>query len=179
MATKKYLDYAGLKRVLAKLLPGARKIWHGTLAEWKALSEAERDKYDQAEIIDGSGYQTVSQTKTGTLPVTKTGTFPVTKTKGRVNSNCVLTEGTWFVFVGLMFHPDHLQGDVALTIGNIETGACVRCTTLSKDIDNVNLVDIVTIAEGESKAVGINIMDSPVVNISDSFLWNVKAVRVA
>ena len=55
MATKKYLDYAGLKRVLAKLLPGARKIWHGTLAEWKALSEAERDKYDQAEIIDGSG----------------------------------------------------------------------------------------------------------------------------
>ena len=57
MATKKYLDYAGLKRVLAKLLPGARKIWHGTLAEWEALSEAERDKYDQAEIIDGSGYQ--------------------------------------------------------------------------------------------------------------------------
>lgn len=57
MATKRYLDYAGLKRVLAKLLPGARKIWHGTLAEWKALSEAERDKYDQAEIIDGSGYQ--------------------------------------------------------------------------------------------------------------------------
>lgn len=57
MATKRYLDYAGLKRVLAKLLPGARKIWHGTLAEWKALSETERDKYDQAEIIDGSGYQ--------------------------------------------------------------------------------------------------------------------------
>lgn len=57
MATKRYLDYAGLKRVLAKLLPGARKIWHGTLAEWKALPEAERDKYDQAEIIDGSGYQ--------------------------------------------------------------------------------------------------------------------------
>lgn len=52
MATKKYLDYAGLKRVLAKLLPGARKIWHGTQAEWNALSAAERDKYDQAEIID-------------------------------------------------------------------------------------------------------------------------------
>ena len=49
---KKYLDYAGLKRVLKHLLPGARKIWHGTLAEWKALSETERDKYDQAEIID-------------------------------------------------------------------------------------------------------------------------------
>lgn len=54
---KQYLDYAGLKRVLKHLLPGARKIWHGTLDEWKALSEAERDKYDQAEIIDGSGYQ--------------------------------------------------------------------------------------------------------------------------
>ena len=54
---KKYLDYAGLKRVLKHLLPGARKIWHGTLAEWEALSEAERDKYDQAEVIDGSGYQ--------------------------------------------------------------------------------------------------------------------------
>ena len=54
---KKYLDYAGLKRVLKHLLPGARKIWHGTLAEWEALSETERDKYDQAEIIDGSGYQ--------------------------------------------------------------------------------------------------------------------------
>lgn len=54
---KQYLDYAGLKRVLKHLLPGARKIWHGTLDEWKALSEAERDKYDQAEVIDGSGYQ--------------------------------------------------------------------------------------------------------------------------
>ena len=53
---KKYLDYAGLKRVLKRLLPGARKIWHGTLAEWEALSETERDKYDQAEVIDGSGY---------------------------------------------------------------------------------------------------------------------------
>lgn len=175
MAIKKYLDYAGLKRVLAKLLPGARKIWHGTLAEWKALSEAERDKYDQAEIIDGSGYQTVSQA----VGQTKTGTFPVTSKTGIVNSNCVLTEGTWLVFVELMFHPDHLQGDVALTIGNIETGACVRCTTLSKDIDNVNLVDIVTIAEGESKAVGINIINSSAVNISDNFLWSVKAVRVA
>ena len=50
MANKQYLDYAGLKRVLAKLLPGARKIWHGTQAEWDALSAAEKAKYDQAEI---------------------------------------------------------------------------------------------------------------------------------
>lgn len=54
---KQYLDYAGLKRVLEHLLPGARKIWHGTLTEWEALSETERDKYDQAEVIDGSVYQ--------------------------------------------------------------------------------------------------------------------------
>lgn len=58
---KQYLDYAGLKRVLKHLLPGARKIWHGTLDAWKALSEAERDKYDQAEVIDGSGYQSDCQ----------------------------------------------------------------------------------------------------------------------
>ena len=168
---KKYLDYAGLKRVLKHLLPGARKIWHGTLAEWKALSEAERDKYDQAEIIDGSGYQAVGQTKTGS--------FPTTSKTGIVNSNCVLTEGTWLVFVGLMFHPDHLQGDVALTIGGVEAMSRVRCTTLSDDIDNVNLVDIVTIAEGESKAVGINIINSSAVSIFDSYLWYVRAVRVA
>ena len=62
---KQYLDYAGLKRVLKHLLPGARKIWHGTLDEWKALSEAERDKYDQAEVIDGSGYQSDYQSDYG------------------------------------------------------------------------------------------------------------------
>lgn len=53
---KQYLDYAGLKRVLKHLLPGARKIWHGTAEEWHGLSDEERNKYDQAEIIDGSGY---------------------------------------------------------------------------------------------------------------------------
>lgn len=52
---KQYLDYAGLKRVLKRLLPGARKIWHGTLTEWEALSETERDKYDQAEVLDDAG----------------------------------------------------------------------------------------------------------------------------
>ena len=51
MANKSYLDYAGLKRVLKRMLPGARKIWHGTLDEWDALSAAEKDKYDQAEIV--------------------------------------------------------------------------------------------------------------------------------
>ena len=51
MANKSYLDYAGLKRVLKRMLPGARKIWHGTLDEWDALSAAEKDKYDQAEVV--------------------------------------------------------------------------------------------------------------------------------
>lgn len=56
MAIKSYLDYTGLKRVLKHLLPGARKIWHGTAEEWHALSDEERNKYDQAEVIDGSGH---------------------------------------------------------------------------------------------------------------------------
>ena len=51
MANKSYLDYAGLKRVLKRMLPGARKIWHGTIDEWDTLSAAEKDKYDQAEIV--------------------------------------------------------------------------------------------------------------------------------
>lgn len=62
---KQYLDYAGLKRVLKHLLPGARKIWHGTAEEWHNLSDEERDKYDQAEIIDGSGYQSDYQSDYG------------------------------------------------------------------------------------------------------------------
>lgn len=49
---RNYLDYAGLKRVIGKLF-GIRRIWHGTAAEWEALTPAERDYYDQAEVIDG------------------------------------------------------------------------------------------------------------------------------
>lgn len=52
MANKSYLDYAGLKRVLKRFLPGIRKIWHGTVDEWEALSLAEKEKYDQAEITE-------------------------------------------------------------------------------------------------------------------------------
>ena len=57
MTIKSYLDYTGLKRVLKRLLPGARKIWHGTAEEWHGLSDEERNKYDQAEVVDGSGYE--------------------------------------------------------------------------------------------------------------------------
>lgn len=50
---RNYLDYAGLKRVIGKLF-GIRRIWHGTAEEWEALTPAERDYYDQAEVIDGA-----------------------------------------------------------------------------------------------------------------------------
>jgi len=64
MSTKNYLDYAGLKRVLKHLLPGARKIWHGTRDEWEALDEIERDKHDQAEI---ASFKKEGQVVTGTF----------------------------------------------------------------------------------------------------------------
>ena len=54
MANKSYLDYAGLKRVLKRLLPGNRKIWHGTWSDWEQLSAAEKAEYDQAELTLGS-----------------------------------------------------------------------------------------------------------------------------
>lgn len=55
MATKNYLDYAGLKRVLKHLLPGARKIWQGIQADWEALSDAEKQVYDLVVLTD-TGY---------------------------------------------------------------------------------------------------------------------------
>lgn len=54
MANKSYLDYAGLKRVLKRLLPGNRKIWHGSWEDWELLSAAEKAEYDQAELTLGS-----------------------------------------------------------------------------------------------------------------------------
>ena len=53
MANKSYLDYAGLKRILkTHKARGMRYIFHGTQDEWDALTAAEKDKYEQAEIID-------------------------------------------------------------------------------------------------------------------------------
>lgn len=57
MSNKKYLDYAGLKRCLAKLLPGNRKIWHGSWEDWESLSAAEKAKYDQAELVGEFNYE--------------------------------------------------------------------------------------------------------------------------
>lgn len=48
MAIKKYLDEHGTEKVLKKI---KNQIWRGTQAEWDALSAAEKDKYEQAEII--------------------------------------------------------------------------------------------------------------------------------
>lgn len=110
MATKKYLDYAGLKRVLKHLLPGHRKIWHGTEAEWNALSAAERDKYDQAEIESVTtdayedGYHTFDPTKTVEgLTITPVNNVPcsyfrqgqllIVNFHAKVNGTC--TESIW------------------------------------------------------------------------------------
>lgn len=48
----KYLDKKGLAKVFSLIKFGHKKIWHGTLAEWEALSAEEKAEYDQAEVID-------------------------------------------------------------------------------------------------------------------------------
>lgn len=48
MAIMKYLDEHGTETVLKKI---KNQIWRGTQEEWDALSAAEKDKYEQAEII--------------------------------------------------------------------------------------------------------------------------------
>lgn len=101
---KQYLDYAGLKRVLKRLLPGARKIWHGTEAEWKALSETERDKYDQAEVIDGvhspiwiTGTLTAGQTEIvlSSMSIHESSMFNIYTNKfGITPKDAVVSEGS-------------------------------------------------------------------------------------
>lgn len=49
MSVLKYLDKHGLSTLFKR---GVRFTFHGTQAEWDALSEAEQNKYDQAEIWD-------------------------------------------------------------------------------------------------------------------------------
>lgn len=48
----KYLDKKGLAKMFSLIKFGHKKIWHGTLAEWEALSAEEKAEYDQAEVID-------------------------------------------------------------------------------------------------------------------------------
>lgn len=49
MSTLKYLSKRGLSTLFKR---GVRFTFHGTQAEWDALSDAEKSKYDQAEIWD-------------------------------------------------------------------------------------------------------------------------------
>ena len=199
MATKKYLDYAGLKRVLAKLLPGARKIWHGTLAEWEALSAAEKAKYDQAEVIDEyTGVPVVvDKVESGNLnPVTsnavanaltavgqaKIGTFPAITTTGNHNSNMVLTEGTWLVELSCLCHITLLSGDVGISINGTNFGfRRFRYTPDGSSSEVQQSVSrVVTVPAGEQYTTGMMIYNSPQVNINgDGNFWNITAIRVA
>lgn len=49
MIIKKFLDEHGLSTLFKR---GVRFTFHGTQAEWDALSDTEKNKYDQAEIWD-------------------------------------------------------------------------------------------------------------------------------
>lgn len=49
MRVLKYLDKHGLSTLFKR---GVRFTFHGTQAEWDALSDTEKNKYDQAEIWD-------------------------------------------------------------------------------------------------------------------------------
>ena len=201
MATKKYLDYAGLKRVLAKLLPGARKIWHGTLAEWEALSATEKAKYDQAEVIDEyTGVPVVvDKVESGNLnPVTsnavaealetaaigqaKIGYFPVISTKGNHNSSMVLTEGTWRVELSCLCSNVRLSGDVGISINGAAFGdrrfRYEPNGSLSEVQQSVSV--IVTVPAGGQYTTGMMIYDSPAISINgDLRFWNMQAIRVA
>ena len=198
MATKKYLDYAGLKRVLAKLLPGARKIWHGTLAEWEALSATEKAKYDQAEVIDEyTGVPVVvDKVESGNLnPVTsnavaalantheyKLGSFPAISTAGNHNSNMVLTEGTWLVKLSCLCSRQYLTGDVAITIGGVAQGRKFWFDDPEgySFMAQQEISTIVTVPAGETRTTGMYIYDSFNIAINgDSRYWNMTAIRIA
>lgn len=201
MATKKYLDYAGLKRVLAKLLPGARKIWHGTLAEWEALSATEKAKYDQAEVIDEyTGVPVVvDKVESGNLnPVTsnavaeaidiatvgqaKIGYFPIITTTGNHNSSMILTEGTWRVELSCLCHVSLLSGDVGISINGGAFGdRRFRYTPAGSTSEVQQSVSvIVTVPAGAQYTTGMYIYNSPSVSINgDANFWNMQAIRVA
>lgn len=79
MAIKKYLDEHGTEKVLAKI---KNQIWRGTQAEWDSLSAAEKDKYEQAEIIglDNNGViYVVDRIEAGNMnPVTSNAVAKIT-----------------------------------------------------------------------------------------------------
>lgn len=111
MAIKKYLDERGTEKVLKKI---KNQIWRGTQAEWDALSAAEKDKYEQAEIIglDNNGVvYVVDRVEEGNMnPVTSNavakmckrvsiGASPdiVISTTGTVVTQITLPKGKWMI----------------------------------------------------------------------------------
>ena len=96
MAIKKYLDDHGTETVLKKI---KNQIWRGTQAEWDALSAAEKDKYEQAEIIglDNNGVvYVVDRIEAGNMnPVTSDAVAealavvdsPITKVGSTINGD--------------------------------------------------------------------------------------------
>lgn len=50
MAVREYLDKHGLGKLIELLRSLFKRTWHGTRSEWDALSEEEKDKWEQAEI---------------------------------------------------------------------------------------------------------------------------------
>lgn len=201
MATKKYLDYAGLKRVLAKLLPGARKIWHGTLAEWENLSATEKAKYDQAEVIDEyTGVPVVvDKVESGNLnPVTSNAVaealssaipgqtqFNIPAFTYATETNVELTIGgtqklpkgkyilvlNWLNTVGVLFT------SVTLNVGGNTSGLVIRSLP-------VNNEDLSTCTVGFFD----NTVDNAVLSLSfvgvkgmingDVNYWNVRAIKI-
>ena len=112
MAIKKYLDDHGTETVLKKI---KNQIWRGTQAEWDALSAAEKDKYEQAEIIglDNNGVvYVVDRIEAGNMnPVTSNAVAKMCKrvsvynladlvitNTGTIITQLTLPKGKWMVF---------------------------------------------------------------------------------
>lgn len=48
----KYLNEQGLAKVISLAKTGLLQIFTGTRAEWDALSNSEKNKYDMAEVVN-------------------------------------------------------------------------------------------------------------------------------
>ena len=136
MANKSYLDYAGLKRVLKRLLPGNRKIWHGTWADWEQLSAAEKAEYDQAELTLGSFEQENLAIDT---VATLNSLNPITS--NAVNSEYNTNFGNVYnsaVFYGTV---NNWRNNIPVTIANVPKGRYLiigRCMNSSVGILNLS-----------------------------------------
>lgn len=198
MATKKYLDYAGLKRVLAKLLPGARKIWHGTLAEWEALSATEKAKYDQAEVIDEyTGVPVVvDKVESGNLnPVTSNAVaealgsagafihcglpaYNLNNESATVMSAVNVPKGTWLL-VGVVMNTvtdNQIKLEVTGDGATLNTGV-VRSSVPQGD-QSQTIIGVAKFTSDTNK-VGIRFVFATGICNGDDRYWYVNAIKVA